>query len=44
MPRKAVSGGEGFLQEVLMAESVEPGTRERAHTLKTLAPIGGWLT
>ena len=41
---KAVLAGMVFLPEVLMEASVEPGTRVRAHTLKMLVPIGGWLT
>ena len=44
MPRKAVLAGEVFQPEVLMEESVEPGARGRAHTLKMLVLIGGWLT
>ena len=44
MPRKAVLAGEVFQPEVLMEESVEPGARVRAHILKMLVPIGGWLT
>ena len=42
-PRKAVLAGEVSQAEVWMEESVEPGARERVHTLKMLEPIGGQL-